>query len=133
MFRILSKKQTIVFFIAFVAVFALDQFIKYLSLNGMRYDGSFMSLVLVYNDGVAFSMFAFLKEYLKYIHLALLLALIAYLLWQKSFFKEHFLAFAMLISAGFSNLLDRFLHIGVVDMFFWHKFLQMLILCKFFI
>ncbi|HJE66555.1 MAG TPA: signal peptidase II [Campylobacter avium] len=124
MFRILSKKQTIVFFIAFVAVFTLDQFVKYLSLSGMRYDGSFMSLVLVYNDGVAFSMFAFLKEYLKYIHLALLLALIAYLLWQKSFFKEHFLAFAMLISAGFSNLLDRFLHIGVVDMFFWHKWFE---------
>ena len=90
----------------------------------MRYEGSFMSLVLVLNDGVAFSMFAFLKGYLKYIQLALLIFLLAYLLWQKSFFKEHFLAFALMLSAGFSNLLDRFLYGGVVDMFFWHKWFE---------
>lgn len=124
MLNILNKKQSIIFAIAFIAVFVLDQFIKYLSLNGMRYNGSFMSLVLVFNDGVAFSMFSFLKEYLKYIHLALMLLLITYLLMQKKFFKEHFLAFAMMISAGLSNLLDRFLYGGVVDMFFWHKWFE---------
>ncbi len=124
MLNILSKKQSFVFFSTFVLVFLLDQFVKYLSLNGMRYEGSFMSLVLVLNDGVAFSMFAFLKGYLKYIQLALLIFLLAYLLWQKSFFKEHFLAFALMLSAGFSNLLDRFLYGGVVDMFFWHKWFE---------
>ncbi|EPP5933903.1 signal peptidase II, partial [Campylobacter upsaliensis] len=34
---------------------------------------------------------------------------------------EHIVAFGLMLGAGCSNLLDRFIHGGVVDMFFWHK------------
>lgn len=117
MLRILNYK----FCFIFIIVFALDQFIKYLFIQGLEYKGDFFDLVLVYNTGVAFSMFAFLGEYLKYIQLVFILILCAYLIYQKEFFKTHLIAFAIMISAGCSNLLDRFIHIGVVDFVYWHK------------
>ena len=35
--------------------------------------------------------------------------------------KQHIIAFGIMLGAGSSNLLDRFIHGGVVDMFYWHK------------
>ncbi len=43
----------------FAAIFAVDQIIKWIFLNGFRYKGEFIDLVLVFNKGVAFSMFEF--------------------------------------------------------------------------
>ena len=112
------------FFLAFVIIFLLDQFIKYLSLNGLRYGGEYLSLVLVFNDGVAFSMLSFLKQYLKYLHLFFILVLSFYLFYQKELLKENAIAFGIIIGAGSSNLFDRFVHGGVVDMFYWHKWFE---------
>ncbi len=108
----------------FAFVFILDQWVKTLILNGLRYKSGFLDLVYVLNTGVAFSMLSFLEHYLKYLHLTLLFCLFAYLLWQKSFFKEHIIAFAMMLGGGSSNLYDRFVRDGVVDMFFWHKWFE---------
>ena len=69
--------------IAFVAVFALDQGIKwYFVLSGYEsgdviYFTNVISLLLVYNKGVAFSRFAFLQEWLKYLQIALLVGIFA--------------------------------------------------------
>lgn len=115
------RKAIIKFIIAFCLIFILDQFIKYLSLNGLRYDGEYLSLILVFNDGVAFSMLSFLKQYLKYLHLVLIIVLLVYLFIQKQLLKENVIAFGIIIGAGSSNLFDRFIHGGVVDMFYWHK------------
>jgi len=58
------------FGIAFVIIFALDQSIKWSFLlqgyqfGDMIYETRFVSLLLVYNKGVAFSMFAFLGYWL---------------------------------------------------------------------
>ncbi|EDP6893281.1 lipoprotein signal peptidase [Campylobacter lari] len=112
------------FWLVFALVFILDQASKYLFLQGLEYKGEFFDLVLTYNTGVAFSMFAFLGEYLKYIQLVFILALFGYLLYQKEFFKTHLIAFAIMLSAGCSNLLDRFVYIGVVDFVFWHKWFE---------
>lgn len=120
MLKILSLK----FWLVFALVFILDQASKYLFLQGLEYKGKFFDLVLTYNTGVAFSMFAFLGEYLKYIQLVFILALFGYLLYQKDFFKTHLIAFSIMLSAGCSNLLDRFVHIGVVDFVFWHKWFE---------
>ncbi|AJD04061.1 prolipoprotein signal peptidase II [Campylobacter lari CCUG 22395] len=120
MLKILPLK----FWLVFALVFILDQASKYLFLQELEYKGEFFDLVLTYNTGVAFSMFAFLGEYLKYIQLVFILALFAYLLYQKEFFKTHLIAFAIMLSAGCSNLLDRFVHIGVVDFVFWHKWFE---------
>ncbi|EAJ1254949.1 lipoprotein signal peptidase [Campylobacter lari] len=120
MLKILPLK----FWLVFVLIFILDQASKYLFLQGLEHKGEFFDLVLTYNTGVAFSMFAFLGEYLKYIQLVFILALFGYLLYQKEFFKTHMIAFAIMLSAGCSNLLDRFVHIGVVDFVFWHKWFE---------
>ncbi|WP_261545330.1 signal peptidase II [Campylobacter lari] len=120
MLKILSLK----FWLVFALVFILDQVSKYLFLQGLEYKGEFFDLVLTYNTGVAFSMFAFLGEYLKYIQLVFILALFVYLLYQKEFFRTYLIAFAIMLSAGCSNLLDRFVHIGVVDFVFWHKWFE---------
>lgn len=85
------------------------------------WQSEFIDLKLVLNKGVAFSLFAFLQEHLKWFHLGLLIAIFGYLLWQKDFLRTHLFAFGLMLGSGTSNLLDRFLWGGVVDMFFWHK------------
>ncbi|TXE88177.1 lipoprotein signal peptidase [Campylobacter volucris] len=112
------------FWAIFAIVFALDQASKYLFLQGLEYKGEFFDLILTYNTGVAFSMLAFLGVYLKYIQLAFIVVLFGYLFYQKEFLKTHLVAFAIMLSAGCSNLLDRFVHIGVVDFVFWHKWFE---------
>ncbi|RAZ49087.1 signal peptidase II [Campylobacter hyointestinalis] len=105
----------------FAAVFAADQIIKWIFLNGFRYKSEFIDLILVYNKGVAFSMFSFLGENLKYIQLALIAVLLGYLFGQKELLRSHSAAFGLLLGGGCSNILDRFVHGGVVDYIFWHK------------
>ncbi|QBL11192.1 signal peptidase II [Campylobacter helveticus] len=113
-----------IFWLFFVLVFVLDQIVKILTLRGMRYQSEYLDLTFALNTGVAFSMLSFLEHYLKYLHLAILLVLFVYLFWQKEFLKEHIVAFGMMLGAGCSNLFDRFIHGGVVDMFFWHKWFE---------
>ncbi|HEC1559596.1 TPA: lipoprotein signal peptidase [Campylobacter upsaliensis] len=110
-----------IFWSFFALVFVLDQIVKILTLRGMHYQSEYLDLTFALNTGVAFSMLSFFEHYLKYLHLAILLILFSYLFWQKEFLKEHIVAFGLMLGAGCSNLLDRFIHGGVVDMFFWHK------------
>jgi signal peptidase II len=79
-----------------------------------------ISLILAYNKGVAFSMFAFLAEYLKYIQTAVLLGLFSYLLYEKELLTKFSLPFGLIFGAGVSNIYDRFIHEGVVDYVYWH-------------
>lgn len=89
-----------------------------------KVQGEFISLVGTINTGVAFSMFSGFTQHLKFVHLGLLVALLLYLLWQRRFFAQHLFAFALLFGAGCSNLFDRFVYGGVIDMFFWHKWFE---------
>ncbi|WP_172197234.1 signal peptidase II [Campylobacter sp. RM16188] len=109
------------FSIAFFVVFIADQLVKQIFLNGFTWQGEYFSLVLAFNKGVAFSMFASLGEWLKFIQVALIVAVFAYLVWQKEILKDHAIAIGILLGAGSSNLLDRFVHGGVVDYVYWHK------------
>ena len=136
-----------VFFVAIFAVFALDQAVKQIFLGGFSWQGEYFSLVLAYNRGVAFSMFAFLGEWLKFIQLALIAGVCGYLLWRlkrkfdaqtaakaepnlsangekKEILEEHALGAGIILGAGSSNLLDRFVHGGVVDYVYWHKWFE---------
>lgn len=116
-----NLKNILIFILSFVFVFILDQWVKSLTLQGLRWQSEYLDLTYALNTGVAFSMLSFLEHHLKYLHLALIIVLFIYLLWQKKFLKDHLIAFGMMLGAGSSNLLDRFAHGGVVDMFFWHK------------
>ena len=103
-----------------LGIFIIDQNIKFLFVNGYRYHGECISLVLSYNKGVAFSMFAFLADYLKYIQIALLLGLMIYAYLNKEFVKKYIILFGMFLGAGAGNIYDRFIHEGVVDYVYWH-------------
>lgn len=118
------KYWRIIIIIALVTL-VVDQGIKYgVMFDGWRYDGSFFSIILTYNKGVAFSMFAFLGPYLKYIQIILIGAIIVYLAKHNHFLKAHFVPMGLLIGSGCSNILDRFWHGGVVDYLFWHRWFE---------
>jgi len=99
-------------------VFIIDQNIKSLFVDGFRYYGDCVDFILVYNKGVAFSMFAFLDEALKYIQSVLVLGILVYII----YLSEMCYAFpsGLMLGGAFSNIYDRFIHGGVVDMVYWH-------------
>ena len=101
-------------------IFFVDQMIKAFFLEGFRWQGEFFSLILTYNKGVAFSMFAFLEEYLKYVQLLLVGVLGVYLLFHKEVLHLYAMPIGIIAGAALSNIYDRFIHGGVVDYFFWH-------------
>jgi len=114
------NRKWIVIIVSLCFIFFADQLIKAFFLEGFRWQGKFFSLILTYNKGVAFSMFAFLEEYLKYIQLLLVGGLGIYLLFYKELLQNYNLPIGIIAGAALSNIYDRFIHGGVVDYFFWH-------------
>ena len=115
------KKKLKIGIVLFIIIFLIDQVVKYGFANlNWDVDGPIMSLKLAYKYGVAFSMFSFLDENLKYIQLLIILAVSIYLLKNKDVFNEYYLSIALLYAGGLSNILDRFTYGGVVDYFYWH-------------
>jgi signal peptidase II len=112
-------------FLAFIAIIIIDQNIKFYFIDGYAQMGEafamrsdYIDLILTYNRGVAFSMFAFLEGYLKYLQIMLLLGIGLYVYITKPY--EYALPIGMFLGAGVSNIADRFMHEGVVDYVFWH-------------
>jgi signal peptidase II len=114
------KNKLFIFSILFLSLLILDQYIKSLFVNGFGIDGECISLVLAYNKGVAFSMFAFLEGNLKYVQIGILSIGIIYLLFNKNIFYDYYIPTALLLAGGISNIYDRFIHEGVVDYVYWH-------------
>lgn len=98
----------------------LDQYIKSIFVSGWEWHSEAISLVLTYNYGVAFSMFSFLAENLKYIQLGIITIAIIYLSVNKEVFNNYYIPITMLFAGGISNIADRFIHGGVVDYVYWH-------------
>jgi signal peptidase II len=113
------KKLQISLFL-FIGLFLIDQYIKFIFVDGYFLHGDCISLILAYNKGVAFSMFTFLEGNLKYIQIGIMLSGIIYLLFNKNVFKEYYLPISLLLAGGVSNIFDRFIHEGVVDYVYWH-------------
>uniref|UniRef100_UPI003F5F0610 signal peptidase II n=1 Tax=Thiomicrolovo subterrani TaxID=3131934 RepID=UPI003F5F0610 len=104
--------------LALAGIFIIDQNIKTLFLEGYRFYSDCIDLTLVYNKGVAFSMFAFLEEWLKWLQLLLIAGVLIYVVrLQKTCYM---LPVGILVGAGLSNVYDRFVHPGVVDYVYWH-------------
>ena len=107
-----------ILFLTLVGIFIIDQNIKMLFVDGFRYYTDCIDLILVYNRGVAFSMFAFLDEWLKYIQLVMVTGILIYILYLKKICYS--IPAGLLLGGAFSNIYDRFVHGGVVDMVYWH-------------
>ncbi len=114
-------KNLLIFFLSAIGIFLIDQNIKTIFLDGFRWNGEYFSLILVYNKGVAFSMLSFLDGNLKYLQIGLFAAISVYLIYEKKLFNKFSLPLGILYGAGISNLHDRFIHGGVVDYIYWHK------------
>ncbi|WP_163499710.1 signal peptidase II [Helicobacter suis] len=114
------KSPTFAFILAFIGAILSDQVLKQMILAGLRYEGPVISIVLAYNEGVAFSMLHFLGPYLKYIQIILIGSLGLFLWRQKELFNLNALPFGLILGAGSSNLLDRFIHGHVIDYVYWH-------------
>ncbi len=116
----MNKKLKISIIIFFI-IFVVDQVVKYGFANlGWDLDGPIMSLKLAYNYGVAFSMFSFLAENLKYIQLVIVIVGTIYLFKNKELFYKYYIPITLLFAGGLSNILDRFTYGAVVDYFYWH-------------
>lgn len=100
------------------SVFLIDQAIKSIFLGGFRLYSPYIDLILVFNKGVAFSMFASLDGALKWIQIVLLVGVIGYTLWLKK--VCYLIPVGIMTGAGLSNVADRFIHGGVVDYVYWH-------------
>ncbi len=115
------KKELKISLTIFIVIFLIDQIVKFgFARLSWDVDGTYMSLKLAYNYGVAFSMFSFLEHYLKFIQLGIILIATIYLFKNKEVFKEYYLPISLLYAGGLSNILDRFTYGGVVDYFYWH-------------
>ena len=121
--------------LAMVGIFIIDQGIKdwtvltaidkYNVAPAALRDGFFplyktacINLDLIFNKGVAFSMFAFLEEWLKWIQLVLIVGVLLYTLSLNN--RIYSVPVGILVGAGLSNVYDRFIHGGVVDYIHWH-------------
>lgn len=128
-------KSLLVLILSLVGIFIVDQGIKeFFMLKAMEiyslpqealynraldiYETSCINMRLIFNYGVAFSMLSFLDEYLKWLQLALVAGVLAYVISLKKLC--YMVPSGVLIGAGLSNVYDRFVHGGVVDYVFWH-------------
>lgn len=113
-----SILQAIILGLSLVGIFVIDQSIKGIFLDGYRFYSDYVDLILVFNKGVAFSMFAFLQEWLKWIQLVLIVGVVIYVSRLKKLCYA--MPVGMLVGAGLSNVYDRFIHDGVVDYVYYH-------------
>ena len=119
-------RSYVIFLLLVIGTFIIDQNLKDLAMeavNGVEYatilKGSCIDLELHYNRGVAFSMFAFLGDNLKWVQLLLIVGIIFYIFYE-GYIKEYAFPLGLIIGGALGNLYDRFIHEGVVDYVAWH-------------
>jgi signal peptidase II len=108
-----------IFLLVAIGTFIIDQNIKTLFVEGYYRAGECIDLELHYNKGVAFSMFAFIGPYLKWIQ-TLLIAGILYVVLKEGYIKRYAFPVGLLVGGALGNVYDRFVHEGVVDYVAWH-------------
>ena len=109
----------VLFFLVLLGTFVIDQAIKSIFVEGFYRAGECINLELHYNKGVAFSMFASLSPYLKWIQALLVVAIFIFVL-KEGYLKRYSIPLGMLLGGALGNVSDRFVHEGVVDYVAWH-------------
>jgi len=108
-----------IFLLTAIGTFIIDQNIKMLFVEGYFREGSCIDLALHYNKGVAFSMFAFIGPYLKWIQALLIGGILFYVL-KEGYLRRYAFPVGLLIGGALGNVYDRFVHGAVVDYVVWH-------------
>ena len=108
-----------IFLLTAIGIFIIDQAIKDLFVAGYYRAGECIDLTLHYNKGVAFSMFAFIGPYLKWIQALMVAAILFYVL-KEGYLRRYAFPVGLLIGGALGNVYDRFVHEGVVDYVAWH-------------
>ncbi len=112
-------RALVIFFLVLTGTFIIDQNIKSIFVEGYYHVGECINLELHYNKGVAFSMFAFLGPYLKWIQIVLIVGIL-YFIFKENYIKRYAFPAGLLIGGALGNVYDRFVHGGVVDYVAWH-------------
>ena len=112
-------RAVFVFLLVVIGTFIIDQNIKMLFVEGYYRAGDCIDLELHYNKGVAFSMFAFVGPYLKWIQSLLIVGILFFVL-KEGYLKRYAFPVGLLIGGALGNVYDRFVHEGVVDYIAWH-------------
>lgn len=107
------------FFLFLLGTFMVDQAIKSIFVEGFYRAGECINLELHYNKGVAFSMFAFLGPYLKWIQALLVVGIFIFVV-KEGYLNRYSIPLGMLLGGALGNVYDRFVHEGVVDYVAWH-------------
>ncbi|HQR73774.1 MAG TPA: signal peptidase II [Sulfurovum sp.] len=107
------------FFLVLLGTFVVDQTIKTIFVEGFYRAGECINLELHYNKGVAFSMFAFLGPYLKWIQALLVVGIFIFVV-KEGYLNRFSIPLGMLLGGALGNVYDRFMHEGVVDYVAWH-------------
>ncbi len=115
----LGVRAASVFLLAALGTYIVDQGIKELFLAGYEWQSACISLELHLNRGVAFSLFAFLGPWLKWLQ-SLLIAGMLWFFWTDGWIRRQPFALGILLGAALGNLSDRFVHGAVVDYVYWH-------------
>ncbi len=109
----------VIFLLALLGTFIIDQNIKTLFVDGYYLEGSCINLELHYNRGVAFSMFDFIGDKLKWIQILLVVSML-FIIFKDNYIKRYPFALGLLVGGALGNIYDRFIHEGVVDYVAWH-------------
>lgn len=113
------------FFVVFFAVL-IDQGIKYLVETRMGYHEQidilpFLALFRTHNEGIAFSMLAWLHDWGLVAITAAVIVFVLYLWWtnpSNRVFARY--GFALVVGGAIGNLIDRVMHGYVVDYILFH-------------
>jgi len=108
-----------IFLLTAIGIFIIDQALKDLFVAGYYRAGECIDLTLHYNKGVAFSMFAFIGPYLKWLQAFMVAAILFYVL-KEGYLRRYAFPIGLLIGGALGNVYDRFVHEGVVDYVAWH-------------
>jgi len=108
-----------IFLLTAIGTFIIDQGIKSIFVEGYYRAGDCIDLSLHYNKGVAFSLFAFMGPYLKWIQ-ALFVVGILYMVLKEGYLRRYSFPVGLLIGGALGNVYDRFAHGAVVDYIAWH-------------
>lgn len=119
--KIIYRKYDIIWYLlTFIIVVFLDQTSKLIAKKNLDYTYCtfFLKFSPIINHGIAFGLFSnssILNQYILSFFSIIALSLLFYIFIRKYFLDKNGFVELLVISASFSNILDRYLYGGIID------------------